>query len=222
MIRKCMITLVTACAALSAAPQAIVFDFGGVLTTEPNREVVVQFLRNTFDLSSEEFEKVNQQKKKAVQSGKTDEEFWLEHAKKTGIKLPSSWAKDFKSAMKQCIGINEKMFALVDRLKQKGLTVALLSNIDPRLSAYIREFGFYEPFNPCLLSCNIGLEKPDIKAYEYLLNELKLPAKDIVFIDDRLENIDAAKRAGLDAVLFVSQEHLQKELETRLGERLKY
>lgn len=218
MIKKYMLTLLTAYTTLSAAPQAVVFDFGGVLTTEPNREIVVQFLRSSFNLSPEEFEKINQQKKKALQAGKTDEEFWLEYAEKKNMKLPKSWVQDFKGVLKQCIGINEGMFALVNRLKQKGLPVALLSNVDPRLAGFIREFGLYAPFDPCLLSCEIGLEKPDARIYEYLLKEMKLPAQDIVFIDDRPENVDAAKRLGLDAILFVSQEHLQKELEVRFKE----
>ena len=38
MMKKMMISLLTACATLSAAPEAIVFDFGGVMTKEPNRE----------------------------------------------------------------------------------------------------------------------------------------------------------------------------------------
>jgi|GEM_PF-5616797 len=35
MMKKIMISLLTACATLSAAPKAIVFDFGGVMTKEP-------------------------------------------------------------------------------------------------------------------------------------------------------------------------------------------
>jgi hypothetical protein len=44
---------------LAAAPQAVVFDFGGVLTGEQNREAVVHFIQESFNLSREEFEKVN-------------------------------------------------------------------------------------------------------------------------------------------------------------------
>ncbi len=66
------------------------------------------------------------------------------------------------------------------------------------------------------------MEKPDAKIYEYLLKEIKLPAQNVVFIDDRLENVDAAKQVGIDAILFASQKQLQKELEVRLGSRLRY
>ncbi len=200
---------------LIAAPQAIVFDFGGVLTGEQNREAVIHFIQDSFHFSKEEFEKVNQEKRHAVKQGKTDEEFWISYAKTKEIKLPSNWISSFRSVMKDAIGINPKMYTLVDQLKEQEIPVGLLSNIDERLSKLIRDFGLYEPFNPCLLSCEIGIEKPDLKAYEFLLAQLKHPAEEIVFIDDRPENVEAAKAVGLDAILFESEQQLRGELAKR-------
>lgn len=42
--------------------------------------------------------------------------------------------------MKDAIGVNLEMYALVDQLKEQQIPVALLSNIDERLSKLIREF----------------------------------------------------------------------------------
>ena len=200
---------------LMAAPQAIVFDFGGVLTGEPNREAVITFICQSFHFSAEEFEKINQEKRLAVKQGKTDEEFWMTYAKNTGIELSANWSASFRAVMKDAIGVNPEMYALVDQLKEQQIPVALLSNIDERLAKLIRDFGLYEPFEPCLLSCEIGLEKPDLKAYELLVKTLNLPAKDVVFIDDRPENVEAAKTIGLDAILFESEQQLKTDLITR-------
>jgi HAD superfamily hydrolase (TIGR01509 family) len=197
---------------LFAAPKAVVFDFGGVMTGEPRREAVVQFLRSTFDLSEAEFEKINLEKKEAVKAGKSDEEFWLQFAEQKRITLPSDWPQAFKAVMKEAIGINPDMYVLVAELKAKQIPVALLSNIDTRLAKLVREFGLYEPFEPCLLSCEIGVEKPNIKAYEILLLQMHAPAGDIIFVDDRQENIDAANQVGLDAILFQSAAHLRQAL----------
>jgi|JI10StandDraft_1071094.scaffolds.fasta_scaffold01893_12 epoxide hydrolase-like predicted phosphatase len=200
---------------LISAPQAIVFDFGGVMTGEPNREAVISFIRQSFHFSADEFEKVNQEKRLAVKHGKTDEEFWISYAKNKGIKLPQNWTTSFRSVMKDAIGINPEMYALVDQLKEQQIPVALLSNIDERLSKLIRDFGLYEPFNPCLLSCEIGIEKPDLKAYELMLTKLNLQAKEVIFVDDRPENIESAKAIGLDAILFESEQQLRNELSRR-------
>jgi putative hydrolase of the HAD superfamily len=215
MMKKMMISLLTACATLSAAPEAIVFDFGGVMTKEPNREAVVQFLCKSFALSPQEFEAVNQEKRKAIKTGKRDQDFWLEYARQKNISLPKGWEDSFNHVMKDAIGVNHEMYDLVLELKGKGIPVALLSNIDDRLARIIREFNLYAPFDPCLLSCEIGLEKPDPKIYEFLLKEMELPASSIIFIDDRAENIEAAQKLGFDAILFTSQNQLQKELKKR-------
>lgn len=215
MIKKVMFSLLMACATLSAAPQAIVFDFGGVMTGTPNREAVVHFLCTSFNLSAEEFEQVHQEKKKAVTAGKTDAEFWLQYAKERQVYLPKDWVDNLNTVMKNAIGVNPKMYELVGQLKGKGIPIALLSNIDDRLARLIRDFGLYEPFDPCLLSCEMGVEKPDPKIYDILLKKMNLPAKEIVFIDDKLENIEAAQKLGFDAILFISQQQLQKELAKR-------
>lgn len=214
-MKKSLIALMIMAGSLVAAPQTVVFDFGGVLTGEPNREAVINFIQESFDLSKEEFEKANQEKRLAVKQGKTDEEFWLMFAENRGIQLPSNWAESFKVVMKDAIGINAQMYKLVDELRNEGMPVALLSNIDERLAKIIRNFGLYEPFEPCLLSYEIGVEKPDSKAYELLLQKLNLPATDIVFIDDRPENIEAAQKLGIDAILFESQAQLRNELSRR-------
>jgi putative hydrolase of the HAD superfamily len=158
---------------------------------------------------------VNQEKRAAVKTGKRDQDFWLEYARQKNISLPKDWEDLFNQVMKDAIGVNKEMYDLVLELKGKGISVALLSNIDDRLARIIREFNLYAPFHPCLLSCEIGLEKPDPKIYEILLKEMNLPACSMIFIDDRAENIEAAEKLGFDAILFTSQIQLQTDLKKR-------
>lgn len=210
-----LVATLTTASSLLAIPQGIVFDFGGVMTGEPNREAVVDFIRKSFGFSESEFEKVNLEKRAAIKQGMSEDEFWFSYARNKGIELPCNWRESFKIVMKDAIGINPNMYALVEELRGLNIPVALLSNIDERLSKLIREFGLYKPFDPCLLSCDIGMEKPDPRAYELLLKELHLPATEVIFIDDRQENIEAAKKLGLDAILFESEPQLRKELAKR-------
>lgn len=197
---------------LMAIPQAIVFDFGGVMTGESKREGVVAFIQDSFQISSEAFHQLNLKKKEAVKQGMTDEEFWISHAKSEGITLPSHWSQSFREVLKDALAVNPKMYLLIEELKEKQIPVAMLSNIDSRLAKFVRDFGLYEPFNPCLLSYEIGIEKPDPKIYEFLLSALNLPPKDVVFVDDLIENVEAAKKTGIDAILFESEPQLRSEL----------
>lgn len=212
---KSLITCLLTATTLCASPQAVIFDFGGVMTGESNREAVVEFLCESFQLSKDEFLLINSRKREAVKDGMTDEAFWLTYAAEQNIILPLDWVSQFKDAMRQAINPSQNMYALVDELKNTHLKVGMLSNIDTRLANIVRDFGLYQPFHPCILSCDIGVEKPDEKAYKILLSALHLPKNQVVFIDDKKENVYAAKCLGIDAILFESYEQIKKELENR-------
>lgn len=203
-----------ALASLNAAPQAVVFDWGNVISFD-DRSVVVDFMCRTFGFSKSDFERANVEKRKAMEAGKSDIDFWLQFAKENGIKLPDDWAHIYTSVLKASVGADPKMYELIEELKHNQIRVGLLSNINDRYTKLIRDFGFYDPFDPCLLSCEIGLDKPDPKAYEFLLSKLNIPAEEVVFIDDKLENIEAAKKMGIDAILFESAPQIRRELEKR-------
>lgn len=215
-MRKLLFALITfTTTSLSALPQAVVFDFGGVMTFEAQKDLVVQFLQNTLHLTPKEFSKANQEKHKAIKEGKTDLEFWLAYANENHIVLPSDWSLQFMNVMKEAIAVNPEMYELVETLKRQNLQVALLSNINERLGKLIDEFGFYAPFNPCLLSYQLGVEKPDLQAFKILLNSLPYEANDIIFIDDRLDNVVTAQSLGIDGIHFTSYQKLKSDLAKR-------
>jgi len=214
-IRKFIFAIMTS-NALFAASNAIVFDFGGVMTGKPNRDLVINFICDSFDFLPSEFEKANLEKRKAIkEEGISDLQFWIRYAEKKNVSLTKNWETEFRNILLDAIGVNEEMYLLVDELKSKEVPVALLSNIDVRLSRILRELNLYHPFDPCLLSCEIDAEKPNPKAYQVALDALKTPAHEVVFIDDRPENIEAAKQMGLDAILFESTAQIRKELSKR-------
>ena len=206
-----MASVTTMIASLNAASQAVVFDWGNVIGFN-DRSIVVDFMCDSFHFSEAEFESANLEKRKAMKAGLPDTDFWLDFARKNEIQLPKDWAQKYTAALKESVGADPKMYVLIDQLKEKGVRVGMLSNIDDRYTKLIRDFGFYKPFEPCLLSCEMGLEKPDPKAYELLIKTINLPANEIVFIDDKAENVEAAKKLGIDVILFESLPQLREEL----------
>lgn len=60
-----------------------------------------------------------------------------------------------------------------------------------------------------------GNREADAKAYEFLLKTINFPASEIVFIDDKTENVEAAKKLGIDATLFESLPQLREKLVQR-------
>lgn len=214
-MRKIFFILGLISATLFASPKAVVFDFGGVMTKKPERQRVVEFLCTTLNLSKSEFEKVNVEKRVAFQKGTSDIDFWEGVAKTRNISLPNNWKASYKEVSLKAINPNQEMYDLVAELKKQNVVVGMLSNIDDRLATMIRDFGLYEPFSPCILSCDVGSWKPDTQIYKALLSKVNVPAGDIIFIDDKQENIDAAKKMGIDAILFSSVKQLKVELQQR-------
>lgn len=200
---------------VTATPQAVVFDFGGVMTGPAQPELVRHFISTSLKISPLEYMRAAEEKRKALRQGMNDEQFWSSYACRKGIVLPKNWPEQLKSVMKQAIGVNPEMYTLVEELKAQNYQVALLSNIDKRLLNIVRELSLYEPFSPCLLSHEIGIEKPHLNAYRILLQELNLPGCDVIFIDDRLENVEAARKLEIDAIWFRSPLQLRQELEVR-------
>jgi glucose-1-phosphatase len=102
------------------------------------------------------------------------------------------------------------MLALADSIAA-GLPVALLTNND-RLVAETLDLLFPELrpiFGPhCYVSGGLGLAKPDPAVYRTVCGLLGVAPEEAFFIDDRAENIDGARDAGLMAHVFSGREGL--------------
>lgn len=61
-------------------------------------------------------------------------------------------------------------------------------------------------------SHKIGHIKPDASCYQYVLKELNIPANNCVFFDDKIENIEGAKRQGIHAFQVTSPKQLYQTM----------
>lgn len=88
---------------------------------------------------------------------------------------------------------------LLEELKPKFL-LACLSNNNELHWAPLREMvGLVEKFHYCFISHEIGIMKPNRKAFDYVLGKIKKPANEVVFFDDSQECVEAAKAIGMAA-----------------------
>lgn len=105
---------------------------------------------------------------------------------------------------------------MIDALKERGLKVYLLSNYPKNLFELHTKSGcfpFIDKVDGKVVSGFVKLVKPEREIYEYLLNKYSLKAKECVFLDDRKENIEAAKKLGMNGILFEDYEQAWAELE---------
>jgi len=93
--------------------------------------------------------------------------------------------------------------ALLYRLRHSGHPLFCLSNMHPESTAFLqREFGLWEVFTGQVISCRVGLCKPEPGIYAHLLERHGLAASNTVFVDDLDVNLAAAARFGIRTVKF--------------------
>lgn len=76
----------------------------------------------------------------------------------------------------------------------------------------LRTFGLAPLFEVVLSSSYLGLRKPEPAIFARALEILARPAERILFIDDREENVTAARAAGIQTVHFQSESQLRTQL----------
>jgi len=81
----------------------------------------------------------------------------------------------------------------------------------------MRQKKVFDQFEHVYLSHIVGIRKPDPLIFKHVLTELKAKADETIFIDDTVENVEAAKKIGIHTILATSPKQIIKELDTALS-----
>jgi putative hydrolase of the HAD superfamily len=194
------------------ALRAVVFDFGIVLTGPPNAEAWAAMLRIT-GLPEERFKPLYWADRPAYDEGKlTGLAVWQKLLREAG--LPPDHAVELNRWDQRLWTVENP--AMVDwqlKLKQRGLKTAILSNIGDDVYASVAgAFEWIHRFDVLVWSYQLGIAKPDPAIYLHTLRELGTRPDETLFIDDKRENVEAARKLGIRAIEFSSVEHLREEL----------
>ena len=100
----------------------------------------------------------------------------------------------------------EDMYELIKRVKAAGMKIYLLSNIPPYIYRMIDTVPALKLFDGFVASCDLHLLKPEKEIYEHLLAKFNLKAEEFFFIDDTLENTEAAKLLGIKSHHFAGHD----------------
>lgn len=93
------------------------------------------------------------------------------------------------------------MLGLISKLKGNCL-IGLLSNTNPPHFGYCFEkYRLLRLIDRKTLSFEVGCSKPDSKIYARMIASMEMDPKNILFIDDMPENVEAAKKCGLVSIV---------------------
>lgn len=88
--------------------------------------------------------------------------------------------------------------------------VGLASNYDRRLHSVLAGFAALRPMDHVVISSEVGYRKPSKVFFRHLVQTTELPASEVLYLgDDQVNDVNAARSAGLQAMLVESPRGLE-------------
>lgn len=205
-----------------------IFDFGGVLIEKTFvLKNLLDMLEADLNISLPRMENSHIRKlKRSLSSGRISsheflekifEKFYYPFQKDDGALRPKKvnvayYIELWFDLYSQVTNISSEMAEIIECLHQADYIVSLMSNTHDIHAKSNLLKGFYDIFDNVFLSNEIGLIKPDMEKYKYVLKKLDTKPKKCIFIDDKIRNLVPARELGFIVIRFESFEKFKRQL----------
>ena len=195
--------------------RVVVFDYGEVISvaqSDADRAGLVEIS----GLDSRLFWELYDRYRNDLDQGVTlPREYWNLIARDAGVewspaRLQQLWAADIRS----WISVEPGTVQLLAELHAGGTRVALLSNAGFDFSDPFRHSPMAAYFEAIFVSAELGLIKPDPEIYRVAARDLGIALEQMVFIDNKTINVDAATALGVTGHVFTTVAELRAFLES--------
>ena len=189
--------------------KVVVFDYGGVICYIPSVEMRSELVRLS-GLSAEVLWELDRKYRGEWDRGTYD---GIGHYRfilaKAGVSLnDDSLARIARADIESWKHINPDTVKLMRDIKASGLRVGILSNIPhdfPRSSIPV-----FAEADIAVYSCDLGIIKPEAGIYEKLREKAGCLYEEIVFFDDKVDNVNKAGELGIRAFLWEGADAARK------------
>lgn len=130
----------------------------------------------------------------------SEDEFhrWFQEVTRSRISLPA-----LRRAAADIFEENDPMFPVLDRLKQRGHQLVLLSNTNASHIDFIREkYDVLERFDDLILSYEAGAVKPESGIFEEAIRRIDCAPQECFYTDDIPEYVQRGRAFGLQAEVY--------------------
>ncbi|MGC8855172.1 MAG: HAD family hydrolase [Anaerolineae bacterium] len=181
--------------------QAVFFDLGGVLLRTEYQSPRQQ-LAERLGVEYEDLERIvfgSESARRASLGQISEEEHWQNVARRFRLK-----ESDIERLRNEFFGgdvLDRNLIHFIRSLRSR-LATGLISNAWSGLREYMEKHRFADAFNHIIISAEVGMIKPEAGIYQLALNQAKVRPEAAVFVDDFLENVEAAQKVGMWAIHF--------------------
>jgi epoxide hydrolase-like predicted phosphatase len=198
--------------------QAVIFDIGGVLVRTENHDKRHEWearlgvprghvTHALFD---------SEEAARAMVGSIPESEMWASVARKLG--LPDDQVQEFQLDFFAGERFDIELAQFIHSLRSH-IKVGIISNAwsDAR-EVLNRKFNLGGYVDDAIYSAEVKLAKPDVRIFQLALERLGVRAEEAVFVDDVLENVQAAQSLGMKGVQFKSTEQTIQDVKRYLNE----
>ena len=197
--------------------KAVLFDYGMVLSGPPDPAAWAH-MRDLTGLSEGLFHHGYWAHRHAYDRGDLSAEtFWNNAVSETKALLtPGQLASLIAADVDYWSTLNQPMLAWAERLQGAGFPTGILSNMPAPMETGLRaRHPWIDAFNHHTWSHAVNLAKPEPAIYLHAAQGLGLPPGNILFVDDKVENIEAALSAGMQAIHYTEFPAFEREMSAR-------
>lgn len=185
--------------------KAVLFDYGGVLS--PGGKSFKVAAAELLNIHPDEVQTESLGRK--LWTGEIDsDQFFSELSQLHGKQITTQEFLRHSAILNR----NEAVYKIAEDLRAKGIKTAILSNMYGSSADLLRAGGYYQGFEPIILSYQEGLSKPDPAFYEIAIKELGCQPEEILFIDDQVRFIGPAQQLGLQTITAVSEDQIVADI----------
>lgn len=197
--------------------EAVLFDYGMVLSG-PADPAWWSEMRRITGLDDERLHAAYWAPRHAYDRGThTGFEYWLAAGQHAGIRLDAEQiALLLEADTALWTTLNQPMIDWAARLQEAGTKTGILSNLgDEMTKGVLERLPWLSAFDHKTFSHSLKLAKPEVKIYESAAAGLATAPDKILFIDDRLENCEAGRLAGMQAIRYGNHAEFVAEMHFR-------
>ena len=181
----------------------VIFDYGNVIS-QPQPEEDLAALAREARASVAEFQDAYWPRRIDYDRADLDGwEYWGDVAERLGQRWDDQRiTRLMRLDTASWLHLRPGTVALAGELSAAGRRLALLSNAPVEVADAVAQLPLARRFEHLVFSCHVKATKPDPDCYRAALDRLGARPAEVIFIDDRAENVAGARRLGISALQF--------------------